>query len=67
MHLILRFQGRRSDRKLVARMRAAGLYGEALTDWTMGSDGTSAVLLGFTNVDSPRTAESLARRMLSLM
>ena len=67
MHLILRFQGRRSDRKLVARMRAAGLYGEALTDWTMGSDGASAVLLGFTNVDSPRTAESLARRMLSLM
>jgi GntR family transcriptional regulator/MocR family aminotransferase len=48
-------------------MREAGLYGEALTDWTMGSDGASAVLLGFTNVDSARTAESLARRMLSLM
>ena len=36
MHLILRLQGRRSDRRLVARMREEGLYGEALTDWTMG-------------------------------
>ena len=34
MHLILRLQGQRSDRRLVARMREEGLYGEALTDWT---------------------------------
>lgn len=45
MHLILRLRGRRSDRRLVARMREERLYGEALTDWTIGSDGASTLLL----------------------
>ena len=67
MHLILRLQGRRSDRRLVARMREAGLYGEALSDWTIGSDGASALLLNFTNIDSQRTAENFGRRILSLI
>ncbi|MBR1155964.1 PLP-dependent aminotransferase family protein [Bradyrhizobium sp. JYMT SZCCT0428] len=67
MHLILRLQGRRSDRRLVARMREEGLYGEALTDWTMGSDGASALLLNFTNIDSQRTAEIFGRRILGLI
>jgi GntR family transcriptional regulator/MocR family aminotransferase len=67
MHLILRLRGRRSDRGLVARMREVGLYGEALTDWTMDHDGASALLLNFTNVDSQRTAENLARRILELI
>jgi GntR family transcriptional regulator/MocR family aminotransferase len=49
MHLILRLQGRRSDRRLVARMREDGLYAEALTDWTIGNSGASALLLSFTN------------------
>ncbi|BAN27052.1 transcriptional regulator GntR family with aminotransferase domain (plasmid) [Caballeronia insecticola] len=67
MHLILRMRGRRSDRRLVARMRQDGLYGEALTDWTAGSEGSPAVLLGFTNIDAQRTAENLARRILNLL
>ena len=67
MHLILRLQGRRSDRRLAARMREEGLYGEALSDWTIGSDGASALLLNFTNIDSQRTAENFARRILRLM
>jgi GntR family transcriptional regulator/MocR family aminotransferase len=67
MHLILRLQGRRSDRRLVARMREEGLYGEALTDWTMDRDGSSALLLNFTNIDSQRTAEALGRRILKLI
>jgi GntR family transcriptional regulator/MocR family aminotransferase len=67
MHLILRWQGQRSDRKLVARMREDGLYGEALTDWTMGGEGASALLLSFTNIDSQRTAEKLAGRILHLI
>jgi GntR family transcriptional regulator/MocR family aminotransferase len=67
MHLILRLQGRRSDRRLVARMREEGLYGEALTDWMVGSDGVSALLLNFTNIDSQRTAESFGRRILKLI
>jgi GntR family transcriptional regulator/MocR family aminotransferase len=67
MHLILRLQGKRSDRRLVARMHEEGLYGEALTDWFAGGKGASALLLNFTNIDSRRTAESLARRLLKLM
>jgi GntR family transcriptional regulator/MocR family aminotransferase len=67
MHLILRLQGRRSDRRLVARMREDRLYAEALTDWTMGNDGASALLLSFTNIDTQRTAENLGRRILTLI
>jgi GntR family transcriptional regulator/MocR family aminotransferase len=67
MHLILRLQRRRSDRRLVARMREEGLYGEALTDWTIGSDGSSALPLSFTNIDSQRTAENLGSRILRLI
>jgi GntR family transcriptional regulator/MocR family aminotransferase len=67
MHLILRLRGQRSDRRLVARMRKGGLYAEALSDWTMRRDGVSALLLNFTNVDSQRTAEDLARRILKEM
>jgi GntR family transcriptional regulator/MocR family aminotransferase len=67
MHLILRLQGRRSDRRLVARMREEGLYAEALSDWTTGGDGASALLLGFTNVGSQRTAEILGTRIVKLM
>ena len=67
MHLILRLQGQRSDRRLVARMREAGLYGEALTDWTMDRVGASALLLNFTNIDSQRTAETLGSRISRLI
>jgi GntR family transcriptional regulator/MocR family aminotransferase len=67
MHLILRWHGRRSDRRLVARMRNESLYGEALTDWTMGNGGASALLLSFTNIDSQGTAENLGRRVLRLI
>lgn len=67
MHLILRLQGKRSDRRLVARMHEEGLYGEALTYWFVGGKGASALLLNFTNIDSRRTAEGLARRLLKLM
>jgi GntR family transcriptional regulator / MocR family aminotransferase len=67
MHLILRLQGRRSDRRLASRMREDGLYAEALTDWTTGRDGASALLLSFTNIDSQRIAENLGSRILKLI
>jgi GntR family transcriptional regulator / MocR family aminotransferase len=67
MHLILRLHGRRSDRRLVARMREEGLYGEALTDWTIGGSGGSALFLNFTNIDSQKTAETLGRRIARLI
>ena len=67
MHLVLRLLGQRSDRRLVARMLAEGLYGEALTDWTTRRDGSSALLLNFTNVDCQGTAERHATRILELV
>ena len=67
MHLILRLQGRRSDRRLVASMREDGLYAEALTDWSIARDGQAALLLNFTNVPSQRTAETLGKRISLLI
>jgi GntR family transcriptional regulator/MocR family aminotransferase len=67
MHLILRLQGRRSDRRLVARMREEGLYAEALADWATPDEQAPALLLGFTNIDSRRTAENLGKRILKIM
>jgi GntR family transcriptional regulator/MocR family aminotransferase len=67
MHLILRPQRQRSDRRLVARMIKEGLYAEALTDWTTASQGASALLLNFTNVHSQDTAERLGKRILQLI
>ena len=67
MHLILRLMARRSDRRLVARMLEAGLYAEALTDWTVHREGASALLLNFTNVDSQEQAERLGKRIREIM
>ncbi|HTM79315.1 MAG TPA: PLP-dependent aminotransferase family protein [Devosia sp.] len=67
MHLILRLQGQQSDRTLVTRMREAGLYAEALSDWTIGPVGPSALLVNFTNIESQAMAETLGGRILTLL
>lgn len=67
MHLILRLANRKPDRQVVARMRAEGLYAEALSDWTVTDDGASALLLNFTNVATQRTAEALGKRILGCL
>ena len=67
MHLILRLKGKRSDRRLVAKMREEGLHAEALADWSMARNGASALLLNFTNIDSQATAERYAKRILKLL
>ncbi|QSX75305.1 PLP-dependent aminotransferase family protein [Lysobacter arenosi] len=67
MHLILRLQGKRSDRQLVARMLSAGMYAEALTDWSAGGRPASALLVNFTNVASQDAAQALGRRILDLL
>ncbi|HEY4371007.1 MAG TPA: PLP-dependent aminotransferase family protein [Burkholderiales bacterium] len=67
MHLILRLRGGRADRPLAARMRAAGLYAEALADWTTGGRAAPALLVNFTNVDSADTAQRLGKRILELL
>jgi GntR family transcriptional regulator/MocR family aminotransferase len=72
MHLILRPDAGVSDRALVARMADDGLYGEALSDWAMDSDGADgegaqALLVNFTNVASQAAAEALGRRIAALL
>jgi GntR family transcriptional regulator/MocR family aminotransferase len=67
MHLVLRLNDNRPDRELAARMLDAGLYAEALTDWSAANESASALLLNFTNIDSRETAEKLGKRILDLM
>jgi len=67
MHLVLRLRNGLSDRALAARIRADGMYAEALSNWTIGQEGTSALLLNFTNIDSAATAEALGRRIRKLI
>jgi GntR family transcriptional regulator/MocR family aminotransferase len=67
MHLVLRLNGRRSDRRLAARMEEQGMSAHALTDWTVKGDAVSALLVGFTNIDSECAAEQLATRILKLL
>ncbi|GGC89028.1 MocR-like pyridoxine biosynthesis transcription factor PdxR [Undibacterium terreum] len=67
MHLILRMRGKRTDRALAQRIREHGMSALALSDRSAGEDMRSALLLGFTNIDSRQTAEALGRRILSLL
>lgn len=68
MHLILRLREGLSDRALAARMREAGIYAEALSEWTIGADAPGqALLVNFTNVDSKATAEALGQRIAALL
>lgn len=67
MHLILRLAQQQSDRALVERLQNAGIYAEALSDWSIRGKGDAALLLGFANIDSQETAERLGKRILALM
>ncbi|MHC8286092.1 MocR-like pyridoxine biosynthesis transcription factor PdxR [Pseudomonas sp. XS1P51] len=67
MHLILRLTPQQSDHALVERLQQAGIYAEALSDWSIGAQTDSALLLGFANIDSEDTAEQLGKRILELM
>jgi GntR family transcriptional regulator/MocR family aminotransferase len=67
MHLIVRLNDRQPDRQLVRRMRQAGLFAEALSDWYIQGEAPSALLLGFANIDSQASAEALGTRLLALM
>jgi GntR family transcriptional regulator/MocR family aminotransferase len=64
MHLILRPRDEHSDRDVVAAMRRNGLYGEALSDWSVDGQDAQAVLVNFTNIATREEAETLARRIL---
>jgi GntR family transcriptional regulator/MocR family aminotransferase len=67
MHLILRLKEQQSDRLLVERLQHAGIYAEALSDWSINGKADSALLLGFANIDSEDSAEQLGKRILELM
>jgi GntR family transcriptional regulator/MocR family aminotransferase len=67
MHLILRLTDQQSDKSLVERLQQAGIYAEALSEWSIRSQADSALLLGFANIDSQDAAEQLGKRILELM
>ncbi len=65
MHLILRLQGGQSDRRLVARMREdRASTRKPWPDWMIGREaGAGGCSVGFTNIDSPGTAENARARV----
>jgi GntR family transcriptional regulator/MocR family aminotransferase len=67
MHLVLRLQGHGSDRSLAERIRNHGMFVQALSDWSIAERAESALLLGFTNIDSESAAEKLGKRILKLI
>ena len=67
MHLILRLTDQQSDRALVERLQQAGIYAEALSDFSIHGQTDPALLLGFANIDSQATAERLGQRILELL
>jgi GntR family transcriptional regulator/MocR family aminotransferase len=67
MHLVLRMRGHGSDRSLAERIRNHGMFVQALSDWSIGERVESALLLGFTNIDSESAAEKLGKRILKLI
>jgi GntR family transcriptional regulator/MocR family aminotransferase len=67
MHLVLRMKGYHTDRALVARMREHGMSALALSERGVLPHGASALLLAFTNVDTPARARELGKRILKIM
>lgn len=67
MHLILRMKGYHTDRAVAARMREHGMSALALSERGVLPHGASALLLAFTNIDTPERARELGKRILKLM
>jgi GntR family transcriptional regulator/MocR family aminotransferase len=69
MHLLMRLKGRRSDRALAEKIRQDGMFGRALSECLLAPrEGLPPMLmLSFTNIDSRRKAQELARRILALL
>ncbi|MES2161300.1 MAG: PLP-dependent aminotransferase family protein [Pseudomonadota bacterium] len=67
MHLVLRMKGRHTDRALAERMRQDGMAALALSERTLLPHASSALLLAFTNIDTPERARELGKRILKLL
>ncbi len=67
MHLVLRMKGHHTDRTLAARMLQDGMAALPLSERTVLPHPASALLLGFTNIDTPQRARELGKRILRLM
>ncbi|WP_395607967.1 PLP-dependent aminotransferase family protein [Pseudomonas sp. B22129] len=67
MHLILRLKASQSDRLLVAKLASAGIYAEALSEWSIHQQTGPGLLLGFANIDSQARSEALGQRILECL
>ena len=65
MHLVLRMPGRHTDRALAARLRQDGMFALALSECSALPHASSALLLSFTNIETPRRARELALRIMA--
>ncbi|MYN38143.1 aminotransferase class I/II-fold pyridoxal phosphate-dependent enzyme [Duganella sp. FT109W] len=69
MHLVLRMKGRHTDRALAQRMIEHGMSALALSERGVlpHTASASALLLAFTNIDTPERARELGKRILKIM
>ena len=65
MHLVLRMPGRHTDRALAARLRSDGMFALALSECGALPQASSALMLSFTNIETPRRARELAQRIMA--
>jgi GntR family transcriptional regulator/MocR family aminotransferase len=63
LHLVARLALRESDRRLARLAQGAGFGVQPLSEWAIERECGQALLIGFTNVDTPAAAESLVRRL----
>jgi GntR family transcriptional regulator/MocR family aminotransferase len=67
MHMVLRMKGHHTDRALAARIRQDGMMALALSERTLLPQAASALLVSFTNIDTPDRGRELGRRILRLI
>jgi GntR family transcriptional regulator/MocR family aminotransferase len=67
MHLIVRLAQGGCDVAVAERLRQAGIYAEALSEWGVASPRAQGLLLGFANIESQDAAEKLGARILALL
>lgn len=67
MHLLLRLDSRRAEKRLVARMLEHGMYSHTVASWATESSGHAGLMLSFTNIATQGRAEELGARLQELM
>ncbi|WP_372387270.1 PLP-dependent aminotransferase family protein [Xanthomonas axonopodis] len=62
-HLLARLTDHRSDKAVASAAQSCGLAVQALSDWCVGPDQPGGLLLGFTNITGPDSANMLTQQL----